>query len=71
MKKIIGKYTAKRVACSDISKYFETNGISTHDCNNDIWVITPRFIDNSETARLNKELGLHKINKFGTRPINN
>lgn len=71
MKKIIGKYTAKRVALSDISKYLQENDIKLHGWNMDIWIVTPRQIDNAETARLNKELGLHKINKFGTRPIIN
>lgn len=41
------------------------------DENQDVWIVTPKRMQNKETRKLNSQLGLHKINKFWIRVSRN
>ena len=70
---LIGLDNSCRTAMRDISEYILTEKISIGDRHNDYWYMTPnrmmREPFNKEISRMNEELGLHKINKFGKRMI--
>jgi len=53
---------AEQQACHDISEYLKKHNIKIHDKNYDIWVVTPNRLKKKEQRRLNRLLGLHKIN---------
>ena len=49
--------SAQSVALSDIRRtIFNTN-------NHEVWYVTASHLDDVETRTLNRELGLHKVNK--------
>ena len=50
------------VALRDISEYMRKNNIKIKDKNNDVWIVTSHFMDNSKQRRLNRDLGIHKVN---------
>jgi hypothetical protein len=55
------KKTGKKQALKDIAKHIrETGKFVSHmqDVWWDTWCVTPSFMDNKETALLNKQLGL-------------
>jgi len=54
-----------RVALSDISKYMNENNINTNigPCK-EVWVLNPSSLDTKENRQLNRELGLHIINRL-------
>lgn len=51
------------IALKDITD--SMNGLSTKDENGDVWLVTAYRVDSKEQRRLNKELGISKINYFG------
>jgi hypothetical protein len=65
MSNLIGEYTPYRIAFKDISEYLKTQNQTSG--NGDIWVVTPKQMRTKENIRLNKELGLHSINKYWLR----
>jgi len=63
MPNLIEDNTPFRVACKDISKDIrKDNQINNYK---DIWIVTPKMLDNKITRHLNRLLGINKINKFG------
>lgn len=63
----IGLFGPARVAMRDISEYLRNQNLLIFDENDDVWVVTPERMNNKETRKLNKELGLHKINMNSKR----
>jgi hypothetical protein len=58
--------SARGVALRDISIYLRKIGIKPGNAKQeDIWYVFPYQFNNKETRRLNAELGIHKVNKFG------
>jgi len=51
------------IAQHDISKYINPTGTIDMDENGDIWVVNANRLFNKESKRLNRELGVHKVNK--------
>lgn len=64
---LIGSDRPYRIAMKDISEYLHSQNLQIVDGNGDVWVVTPSRMANKETRRLNIELGLHKVNKYGKR----
>lgn len=64
---LIGSNRPSLIAMKDISEYLHSQNLQIVDENNDVWVVTPSRMANKETRRLNIELGLHKVNKYGNR----
>lgn len=52
-------YIALRDIAEELKKVYGT--ICRGD--NDIWIVTPSYINNKETRRLNAELGLRSVNR--------
>lgn len=50
------------LAFKDITEYLKSQNISCPR-NGDIWAVTPYYMNNKKTRRLNAELGLGGINK--------
>jgi hypothetical protein len=63
--KLIGDNLPCRTAFKDISEYLKSKNIKIMDKYKDVWVVTPNQLENKGTRKLNKELGLSNINKFG------
>lgn len=63
----IGSDVPYRIAMKDISEYLRSQNIQIVDEKGDVWVVTPSMMANKKTRKLNIELGLHKVNKFGNR----
>lgn len=63
----IGSDVSSKIALHDISEYLQKQNLQITDGHNDVWVVTPSRMFNKESRRLNAELGLHKINKYGQR----
>lgn len=59
-----------RMAFADISDYLKEEASFSYG-EHDVWVVTPNALDTKETRRLNKELGLHKVNKTNHHKIKN
>lgn len=64
---LIGSDNPSRIAMKDISEYLRSQNIQIVDKMGDVWVVTPSRMANKETRKLNNELGLHKVNKYGKR----
>ena len=64
--KLIGVDIPYRIAMKDISNYLKENYF-VRDEYQDVWFVTPSFMMNKESRKLNKKLGLHKINKYGQK----
>jgi len=64
---LIGSDIPYRIAMKDISEYLRSQNLHLADENGDVWVVTPSRMFNKETRKLNNELGLHKVNKYGNR----
>lgn len=64
---LIGSDIPYRIAMKDISEYLRSQNLQIADENGDVWVVTPSRLFNKETRKLNNELGLHKVNKYGNR----
>jgi len=64
---LIGSDMPYRIAMKDISEYLHSQNLQIVDENGDVWVVTPARMANKETRKLNIELGLHKVNKYGNR----
>ena len=63
----IGSNSPYRIAMKDISEYLHSQNLQIVDGKGDVWVVTPASMANKETTRLNMELNLHKVNKYGNR----
>jgi LEA14-like dessication related protein len=63
--------SSARIAMKDISEYLHNQDIKIVDENQDVWIVTPKRMQNKETRKLNAKLGLHKINKFWIRVSRN
>lgn len=57
-----------RMAFADISDYLKEEGAIAYG-EHEVWVVTPNALDTKETRRLNKELGLHKVNKTNQHKV--
>lgn len=57
------KNNAKHVAFKDMIEYIEQNNLRNHLTGNEIWYYSPWKLSNKQTTRLNRQLGIHKINK--------
>lgn len=64
---LIGSDNPYKIAMKDISDYLRSQKLQIIDDKGDVWIVTPIKMANKETRKLNKELGLHKINKLGRR----
>lgn len=64
--KLIGADLPYRLAMKDISNYLKENYF-VRDEYQDVWFVTPSFMMNKESRKLNKKLGLHKINMHGKK----
>lgn len=49
------------LAFRDISKWLRESNIRVR-ANGDVWVVTPQYLNTKEQRRLNRELGITKIN---------
>lgn len=56
------KNSAFNVAKRDISADIRSQKLKIKDNYKDVWVVTPHRIATKTTIRLNRELGLHKVN---------
>ena len=66
--KYIGKDIPSKIAIKDIKKELIDNGITKQgSAGKDFWYVTITDIFGKESRRLNKKLGVHKINKFGLK----
>lgn len=59
-----------RMAFADISDHLKEEAAFSYG-ENDVWVVTPNALDTKETRKLNKELGLHKVNKTKSVKVKN
>lgn len=57
------KGAPKTEALHDISEWLKEENIKIVDGNHDVWVVTGARLDTKEQRNLNKELGIHKVNK--------
>ena len=55
--------SAMQLALKDISRYIIEKEIKVMDSYGDVWYVTSIKLLNKETRRLNKKLGINKINK--------
>jgi hypothetical protein len=62
--RFIGLNSPSKIAQQDILK--DLHGLY-EKTDRDIWVVLPSMMFNKESRKLNQKLGLHKINKFGSR----
>jgi hypothetical protein len=58
--------TAKQLAFRDIYKYLEEEYKELIKDRNS-WVVNPYYLDNKYTRRLNRELGVSRVNYLGNR----
>lgn len=65
----INKNSPYRLAMRDISEDIRLQNLTIIDDNFDVWVVCPSRVFTKESRKLNAELGLHKINKFGHRYV--
>lgn len=52
-------------AFQDISEEIRKSDLKLIDENDDVWIVTPSRMDNKETRRMNKELGINRLNYLG------
>ena len=57
--------TVHRIAFKDISKYLSEQNIQIRDEHGDVWVVTPKRMYCKEQKRLNRQLGINKVNHYG------
>lgn len=55
--------TAKHMAFDHMIQHFNELKIPKKCINHDVWFVFPTRIDSKQTIKLNRELGVHKINK--------
>ena len=65
--KYIGKNSALRTAMRDISNYIKESELKVRVDSWDTWIVTPSRIATQESLRLNRQLGLHKVEKTKER----
>jgi len=62
---------ASRIAFVDISEYLKENYdnivVNLENNEKEVWVVTPELINSKLSRRLNKELGINKINYYGNK----
>ena len=54
--------TVSEIAFKDISKYLDEH--YNRKISSEQYLITPQHLQTKETRKLNRELGIHKINKL-------
>tara|TARA_B110000902_G_C14095796_1_gene508709 strand:+ start:311 stop:547 length:237 start_codon:yes stop_codon:yes gene_type:complete len=59
------------VAFRDISEHIREKASSPIGFENDVWQSTPRKMNNKETRRLNKLLGISNVNYYNNKNNNN
>jgi hypothetical protein len=52
-----------KLAFKDISNHIRCLKLKIVDEKGDVWVVTPNALNTKDIRKLNKKLGLHKINK--------
>lgn len=55
--------SAMNLALRDIADYLYAEYPDLRNTNIDRYVVTPHYLMNKEIRRLNRDLGLHKVNK--------
>jgi hypothetical protein len=55
--------TVAQVALRDISAYLESLPYYSRGTRHEVWFVTANSLYNKETIRLNRELGIHAVNK--------
>ena len=58
--------TARQQALKDISAWIKTEHPNLLNSSGDLWIITPSRIDNPKQRKLNRDLGIHKVNYIKT-----
>ena len=59
--------TVSQVAFKDIQDWINFNGLTIMDGNKDVWVVTPSRLVNKSQRKLNRDLGVSKLNYNGIR----
>lgn len=54
--------TVSQVALRDIAEYTKGTLYNNIDSNGDVWIVTAKQLQTKENRRLNKELGISKVN---------
>ena len=52
----------RRIALEDIAEWMRTQNIRMQDEHGDVWVVSASRVDTPEQGKLNKELGVNKVN---------
>ena len=52
----------KRIALADIAEWMRTQNIRIKDEHGDVWVVNTSTLSTPEQTKLNKELGVNKVN---------
>ena len=52
----------KRIALADIAEWMRTQNIRMQDEHGDVWVVNTSALSTPEQTKLNKELGVNKVN---------
>ena len=60
---MINTNSPRRNAMHDLSNYIIEKKISTFDGNYDAWFVTQKYLDTKENRKLNRLLGIHRVNK--------
>lgn len=61
-------HSASKLAAMDIAKYIkEQPVIYIKECKHDVWYCCNSHLFTHEQKMLNKQLGIHKVNKFGEK----
>ena len=62
----MGNYNvACHIALKDIGKDIRSRKLIVRDKNKDVWVVMPYLMKNKRVTRLNRDLGIHVVNKKG------
>lgn len=54
--------SVRRIALRDISEWMKEQNIQIYDEHGDVWVVSATRIGTPEQSKLNKELGVSKVN---------
>ena len=54
--------TVRRIALRDISEWMKEQNIQIKDEHGDVWVVSANRIGTPEHSKLNRELGVSKVN---------
>jgi len=69
MKKYDQSNNVRVCVMHDISEYIKESNQKIIGENKEVLIVTPNLLFTKENRKLNAELGLHKVNKFGEKMI--